>query len=186
MPIQPCHNLEVGAVSSAVEHYVHIVGVAGSNPVPPTILVTATRANTWIGSSPMATVECPYCRKEATIDAGFFCESCGVREPGEDAANDFVEIVLGICKHRTVTEGGDWPITDCDWCGSEAFVDFGPQEDPEGGRAALCFNCGNEIEYKGIDEPGFVTNCSICGRLFDTGDDSTVCEDCFEKKLSQE
>ncbi len=88
--------------------------------------------------------------------------------------------------YATVKDGGDWPITNCDECGSESFVDFGPQENPEGGRAALCFECGHEIHHKAYGESGGATYCMKCGKLFESEDGITVCPECFEATINKD
>ncbi len=134
----------------------------------------------------MTTVECPYCREEAEIDAGFSCPHCGKQEKGEVAAKDYVEDVMETSHYRTVKEGGDWPISHCDECGSEAFVDLGPQENPEGGRAGVCFECGHEIHFRGYDEPGGARHCMKCGKLFEAEDGITVCPECFAETIRKD
>jgi len=134
----------------------------------------------------MPTIDCPYCQKDAEIDDGLKCSHCSRSVTGEVAAKDYVEDVLGISHYATVKDGGDWPISHCGECGTEALVDFGPQDDPSGGLAALCFQCGNELHHNPYGVPGGATHCLKCGELFDSEDGITVCPDCFAIAVSKD
>lgn len=132
-------------------------------------------------------ITCPYCKEDTgTIDDGFHCSSCGKNETGPIAARDFVEDVMNLDEYKVVSDGGDWPLTFCNDCGQESFVDFGPPEDIGVGLRALCFSCGYEIANREPDLDGGPRNCLKCGKLFSAEDGITVCPDCLDDSMSED
>lgn len=136
----------------------------------------------------MSVVTCPFCKEDANIDDGFHCNHCGKTASGPEAARAYVEDYLGISEYQTVKDGGDWPISHCDECGTEAFVDYGEVEAFEGGIRGQCFQCGYEMKERSYDEDGDLVSeprhCTKCGKLFEATDDMSVCPDCFRESIA--
>lgn len=129
-----------------------------------------------------AVVTCPDCFQDALVlDDGTKCLFCGYAAEGEEAAEAYVNRVLGVSWYRVVKDGGDWPITDCPECDMEALVDLQNGGNQYPATQYICFNCGETWQE------GAFTNCSSCAGLFlDEEDGVGVCSDCWNAKLGDD
>ena len=132
----------------------------------------------------MNTIDCPYCHEDAIIDDGFRCEECEREEDGNDAAEAYVNNILGLNRHTVEKDGGTWPIDHCPECSHEAYVEFDNLDNPNATTAAICFHCGYELKIKSGD--GGATRCMKCNKLFDSIDGITVCDECFDQSVNKD
>ncbi|UQA54984.1 hypothetical protein [Polyangium aurulentum] len=117
---------------------------------------------------------CFACGKDAAvIDDGLQCKFCGTRMSPEDAADEYVSSVLGICRYETVKDGGEWPIDECPECNATALV-------PTTNNGYRCFGCDSRYN------PGDLVRCLHCGTPFRSDADGfAMCDECFSSKMQQ-
>lgn len=51
------------------------------------------------------------------------CLFCLWNPNGEEAAQEYVSVVLGLSSYVVIKDGGEWPVYSCMECGAEALVD---------------------------------------------------------------
>ena len=123
------------------------------------------------------TITCPACGEKFLIrDDNATCVFCGYTASGTEAAQDYVENILGIDSFSTIKDGGEIPIYECPQCGNETLV----FNDDTG--EALCFSC----DYEGKTED-FVF-CDWCGKPYECdGDDGIgMCPDCIAYRMEKD
>ena len=129
-------------------------------------------------SSGVAALECPRCHLETlALTEPVSCRLCGFRgDGGIDRAEEYVSIVLGMNKYRTVKKGGVWPQFNCFECETPAMV----VTETEYGDLAACLECGAHWPA------GSITWCDRCGAPMIRDDDTTTCPDCWGTIFSRD
>lgn len=123
------------------------------------------------------TITCPACGEKFLIrDDKATCVFCGYTASGTEAAQDYVENVLGIDSFSTIKDGGEIPVYECPQCGNDALVfnnDTGE---------VLCFSC----DYEGKTED--FSFCDWCGKPYECdGDDEIgMCPDCIAYRMEKD
>jgi len=116
---------------------------------------------------------CPTCSQDAlVIDGGAECLFCHYEAEGVEAAEDYVDRVLGV----SFKERADLGL--CPECDLNTVVDLENGGNQYPATEYVCFNCGESwLE-------GSFTECSSCARLFyDDEDGVGVCSDCWDARL---
>lgn len=133
--------------------------------------------STEIESSETVT-SCPACLQEAwVIQDGIECKFCGHKpNDSQDAADEYVEHVMGENRFELEKDGGVWPVRKCPSCDWNSLVDLGYAEQ---GPQYICFECGSTWE------PGDLSECSRCGEPKKESDMS-ICKDCFRDIVSKD
>lgn len=128
--------------------------------------------STEIESSETVT-SCPACLQEAwVIQDGNECKFCGHKaDDSQNAADEYVEHVMGENRFELEKDGGVWPVRKCPSCDWYSLVDLGYAER---GPQYICFECGGKWET------GDLSECSRCGEP-KNDNDMSICEDCFSE-----
>ncbi|WP_032366024.1 hypothetical protein [Rhodococcoides fascians] len=141
-------------------------------------------------------MECPRCQQQTlmlTADHQVQCAFC-LWKPADPtvAAEEYVENVLGV-SHRTVKQGGEWPVSICVACSEKALIegieetyrradpmDAFPCDGPVRPHWG-CFGCGMTAGYQEIDR------CTRCNEpTVEGGDGVSMCADCWGMVLESE
>lgn len=126
-----------------------------------------------------AVFDCPRCLEQATIAReGMHCHFCGYTvglDRIEQAADGWVNAVLGLSHYTVIKEGGIWPVNRCPQCSLVALVDHGV--DQSCGRRFLCLACGTYWSDSEMDE------CARCGEPF--SGEGTICSACFRAVVAE-
>lgn len=124
-------------------------------------------------------IHCPDCRQLTwtfePYDKSSRCRFCSRDwhlEDGREAAEEYVESILGESRHEAVTGRSGWSISMCPDCDQEAFVAVGTREIPDSFLTQACFDCG----FITTEPTG---SCGRCGRTTHDPDDM-ICADCLE------
>jgi len=134
-----------------------------------------------------AVVVCPRCQQPgmalgADVPSAA-CLFCFWNPDGEEAAQEYVSVVLGLSSYVVIKDGGEWPVYSCMECGAEALVDGIHAVTLSGAGSATiaaepswaCFECA----YVGsADQFSWCTHCG--GVMGNDPDGMSVCADCFE------
>jgi ribosomal protein S27AE len=122
---------------------------------------------------------CPACGEEyfvSTSTCGIKCCFCGHTEyDAEDAANNYMENILGISAYSAIKDGDGFPVFDCPDCDRSSFL-----YDTKN-KEWICFSC--HVKYTEQE----VSFCGECGQPFlSEEDDICICSNCFEYKISRD
>lgn len=112
---------------------------------------------------------CPTCRQAALIlDNGIECAFCGYSDNPQAVAELYAENIVGASHYLVMTDGGEFPVTDCIHCSeADTFVDKGD--------GYICFSCFQ------TNTKSDLSYCSQCGQLFEPiNDEDDMCDDCHE------
>ena len=120
---------------------------------------------------------CPSCYQPAlVVDDGARCIFCGFQGEGEEAADNYVENVLGISIYETVKDGGESPVTECPECGRYSFVYTSDKS-----NAWICFSCGYIAD---VDD---ISYCDTCGAIYVVDrEDIGMCENCIDHRMNND
>lgn len=135
-----------------------------------------------------AVVACPRCQQPGMALGAdgqpAKCMFCLWSPSGEEAAQEYVSVVLGLSSYVVVKDGGEWPVYLCLECGAEALV-FGVQAVTvtAAGTANVaaepswaCFECAR------LAGAGDLEWCTRCGAVMTAEVDGlSVCSDCIEE-----
>lgn len=128
-------------------------------------------------------VECPRCaQKVLVLSEGANCLFCGYKQEANEAANEYINEILGVDHYTTIKDGGEYPLYICPECESETLVDCGDSGSQyPNDRCFVCFDCGFSRGE------GVLDFCTNCGRPFDPGDDGmAICDRCFKYKVEND
>lgn len=126
-------------------------------------------------------VDCPRCAQKAMrIEDGALCHFCGYTADGKDAAQDYVESLLGL-NWKHVADGGEIPVYSCSECGSESLVDMGSLKQDLNSDRFVCFSCGQGWDWESM------APCQSCGSPtpHDPKDGLPICGDCWNSIINR-
>ncbi|MCS6287300.1 MAG: hypothetical protein H8K08_17935 [Nitrospira sp.] len=128
--------------------------------------------------SAQTVVCCPACLQEAwIIEDGIECKFCGHKNSSsQDAADEYIEHVMGEDRFVLEKDGGVWPVRKCPSCDWNSMVDLGYVES---GHQYICFECGSQWEAEDLSD------CSRCGEP-KKDNDMSICEECFSETLRKD
>jgi hypothetical protein len=120
---------------------------------------------------------CTACGQDAAIfDDGSRCVFCGTHQEPSDAANEYIETVLGLSSYSTIKNGGEWPVYGCPECEDETMVDTG-----DATERYRCFSCDARFQ------DGELVRCSECNQLVHVDDEGDgLCSQCLRNKFSRD
>lgn len=134
-------------------------------------------------------LQCPQCA-QATLTVTEDAPKClfcwWTPDDAEAGADEYVTAVLGLSSYRVVSQGGDWPVSECPECsvtalvqGAEVVNQVRAVADPHDSYLPpnfVCFNCGFHCSYMDLDR------CSHCGTWTATAEG--ICPDCLSALMS--
>lgn len=120
-------------------------------------------------------IECPKCLQETLkADPLVSCAFCGYSQDAKDAAELFIENVLGDTKFSAWEEGGRFPLYCCPECMSMALVNYDEWK-------FMCFGCGSRFDN------GELEICDDCGEPCDAEERfAGKCRECWNAFIERD
>lgn len=117
---------------------------------------------------------CPNCSNRSfLLTDEFKCGVCNYSDTPEEVATLYAQNIMSASAYIAHTKGGDFPVTECLECGTDAMV----LQD----EYFFCFNC----HFTGAMDA--LSECSSCGdNYLNENNEMGICENCIAAMISKD